>query len=114
MVLRQQTTDWPRASDYDTDLVALRPGGGTRALLQQPAHHVGDLDVAQDLLRDGRFGGPAPKPAAFPAATWLYPTALGVLAAIVLPPWVGWLLVRRARRRIPATMAATKIPHHAR
>jgi hypothetical protein len=77
------------------DLLALRPGGGTTTLIHPSGVAIWDLDVARDLLVDGRFGGPSPEPPPFPAADWLY-----VTAAAVLLPIVGLVIViRRVRRR---------------
>ncbi|UWZ39545.1 hypothetical protein Drose_15695 [Dactylosporangium roseum] len=84
------------------NLLAVRPGGGTTQLIHPEGVQIWDIDVAHDLVLDGRFGGPSPKPAVFPAAGWLYwlvltPTA-GLLLIVVLI--VRWR--RRARRWRPA------------
>ncbi|MER7001496.1 hypothetical protein ABT297_00350 [Dactylosporangium sp. NPDC000555] len=84
------------------DLLAVRPGGGTTQLIRPEYVFIWDIDVAHDLVVDGRFGGPSPAPAAFPAARWLY--------WLVLTPTTGLLLLvaavvwwwRRVRRRRPA------------
>ena len=81
-------------------LLAMRPGGGTARLIQPEHVQIWDIDVAHDLLVDGRFGGPSPGPAAFPAARWLYwlvltaTTALAVLFVTV----IRWRRTRRWRR----------------
>ncbi len=92
-------TPWPEVEEqtgyravHDVELLALHPDGGRR-LVATPPGAVWDLDVARDLLLDGRFGGPAPRPAPLPAAPWLY----GLLAAVVLP--VGAILALWWRRR---------------
>lgn len=80
------------------DLLAVRPGGGTTQLIRPEGVQIWDVDVAHDLVVDGRFAGPSPEPAAFPAARWLYwlvltPTAGLLLLVVVVVTW--W---RRARR----------------
>ncbi len=61
---------------------------------------IWDIDVAHDLRVDGRFGGPAARPAAFPPATWLH---IAGVVALMPPALLVYLLVatrrRRARRR---------------
>jgi hypothetical protein len=87
-------------------LVALRADGATEVLLDPPDHVVG-MDVAQDLLEAGRFGGPAREPTALPARPLiLLPiTAMAAPVFLVLLGLVGWRLARRrsAARRAAAT-----------
>ncbi|BCJ63689.1 hypothetical protein GCM10009779_46760 [Polymorphospora rubra] len=88
-------------------LLAVRPGGGTTQLIRQEGVWVWDIDVAHDLVVDGRFGGPSPEPTAFPAAWWLY--------CLVLTPTVGLLLlvvlVVRWRRRAPRRAVPLPTPN---
>jgi hypothetical protein len=74
------------------NLLAMRPGGGTTRLIHPQGVQIWDIDVAHDLLVDGRFGGPSPGPAAFPAARWLYwlvftPTAVLLLLVMLVVRW---------------------------
>ncbi|MGC9669351.1 hypothetical protein ACNTMW_22695 [Planosporangium sp. 12N6] len=79
------------------EVVALRPGGGRAVLVRLPAdaHHV---DVARDLLAEGRFGG-APPSTGDRLSDWLGGLAgrLAVLAAIVAGV-VGVVVLRRRIR----------------
>jgi len=79
------------------DLLALRPGGGTTVLVRPRGVAMWDIDVASDLVVDGRFQAAAYRPAVFPAAYWAAVPAAGV----VLSPLglLAVLLVRRRRGR---------------
>lgn len=77
----------------DVDLLALRPRGGTSVLLDKPARQVWDIDVPQNLLREGRFGGPSPAPGVLPLPWWIE-VPVAVLLALI-----GWRIFCRARRR---------------
>ncbi|WP_433073109.1 hypothetical protein ACQP1P_24990 [Dactylosporangium sp. CA-052675] len=85
---------WQR--DGTAVVVALRRGGGTTRLLQPDGVDVWDIDVARDLVLDGRFGGPSPAPAPFPTAAWL--SRATPTPALLLPLLAG-LVVRAVRRR---------------
>nr|BFE58850.1 hypothetical protein GCM10020063_033760 [Dactylosporangium thailandense] len=103
---RDQEDDGTGSAAYDlpvayrtvsaADLLALHRGGGTTRLIQPDGVDVWDIDVAHDLLLDGRFGGPSPDPAAFPAASWLYWVTLTPAVLLLL---VAGLIVRAVRRR---------------
>jgi hypothetical protein len=84
---------------YNVDsvtLLALRPDGVTETLLRPPAGVVG-LDLARDLVDAGRFGGPAPAPAVFPARWVIVIPLLGLgLPALA----VGLLLFGVTRRLV--------------
>jgi hypothetical protein len=83
------------------NLLALSPGGGTVQLIRPESVQLWDIDVAHDLLVEGRFGGPSPQPTPFPAASWLYwvlVTPLAVLLLIIAVVVVVW---RRTRRPLP-------------
>jgi hypothetical protein len=83
------------------------PGGDTKgdtsgdtSVLLDPPDDVGSIDIAQDLVRDGRFGGPVPSPSIFPVrwgvvvqGALCYGAPLSVLVLIVV------VIVRRFRRR---------------
>src|SRR5262249_4444492 len=85
-------------------LLGLSPDGTTTTLLDPP-ERVTSLDVAQDLVVAGRFGGPGSSASLTPvrdlAGWWYYlvpslicvVTVLGVVLAVLR----GW--VRRRRRR---------------
>jgi hypothetical protein len=74
-------------------LVALRPDGTVDTLVETPVG-VSDVDLPDDLVRAGAFGGPAPQPSIWAAPAWAY-----LIAAVPLL-CVLWL-VRRLRRRRP-------------
>jgi hypothetical protein len=76
-----------------SQLLALRRGGGQASLMTLPAF-VERIDVARDLVLGDRFGGPAPRPAGWPLAQWVYWAAGALLVAV--PLTVLW--VRRRRR----------------
>jgi hypothetical protein len=83
-----------------THVVALKPGGGRTPLVDLPAdaHHV---DLARDLVADGRFGADPPSATAR-AADWvrgLLAPLLAVLGAAVAAVGVA-LWLRRRRRRV--------------
>jgi hypothetical protein len=82
------------------ELLALRPGGGTsRPVRVASGVEVWDIDVAADLLREGRFGGTAPRPTPFPAAVWLYGYPLTAACLILLLVCLGSIWRRWTRRR---------------
>jgi hypothetical protein len=84
-------TGW--AETRHLTLVALGADGTVRTLLDPPGD-VGTMDVAADLVRAGRFGGPAPAAAAFPARGIIWVTVgwSVFLAAVLL--LILWLLSR--------------------
>jgi hypothetical protein len=82
-------------------LLAVRPGGGTTQLIRPEGVEVWDIDVAHDLLLDGRFGGPSPEPGAFPPARWLYWLVLTPIAGLAGLALLVVLLVRSRRRWAP-------------
>ena len=75
-------------------VVVLRPGGGTRTVLDPPGE-VNGVDIPLNLVRAGAFGGPAPYPSVFPAR------GIIVLPAVLfgVPLLVLALLARRRLRR---------------
>ncbi|MEV8512024.1 hypothetical protein [Dactylosporangium sp. NPDC051484] len=82
-------------------VLALRPDGTISVALDPPAD-VSSIDIAQDLLRDGQFGGPVPAPSILPAR-WPV-VAQGALFALcllvpVLLATVAVVVVLRAVRR---------------
>ncbi|WP_238007811.1 hypothetical protein KZZ52_50065 [Dactylosporangium sp. AC04546] len=80
-------------------VLALRPDGAVSVVLDPPAD-VSSIDIAQDLLRDGRFGGPVPDPAALPAR-WsvIASAALCLLVPVLLAAAVAVVVLRAVRRR---------------
>jgi hypothetical protein len=74
VVVQYETEDDVTAGTYDTDawgtrhvrVLALRPGAAVDVVLDPP-DDVSSVDIAQDLLRNGQFGGPVPAPAMLPA-----------------------------------------------
>lgn len=80
-------------------LPALRPDGTVSVVLDPPAG-VSSVDIPQDLLREGRFGGPVPAPAALPAR-WpvIAQAALCLLAPVLLAAAAVVVMVRAVRRR---------------
>ncbi|MEW1586313.1 hypothetical protein AB0283_12765 [Micromonospora vinacea] len=83
-------------TDRQTLLAALSPDRGREVLVTTPVGST-DLMVPGDLLTRAAFGGPEPRPSPFAAPLWVYLVlAVPTLLAIAL-------VVRRARRRRPAT-----------
>ncbi|MFF5233000.1 hypothetical protein [Dactylosporangium sp. NPDC000521] len=85
-------------------VLALRPDGTTGVVLDPPAD-VSSVDIAQDLIRSGRFGGPVPSPAVLPVrwapvaeAAALALCVLCVLSPLLLIAGAAVRLVRRRRR----------------
>ncbi|MEV0129597.1 hypothetical protein AB0H83_14210 [Dactylosporangium sp. NPDC050688] len=76
----------------------LRAGHDVR--LSPDGNLVSSVDIAQDLLREGRFGGSVPAPAALPAR-WsvIAQGALCLLVPVLLATAVVVLMVRAVRRR---------------
>lgn len=82
----------------DATLVALRLGADPEVLVDSPGQVVA-MDVPRDLLEAGRFGGPARKPAPFPARPLILVPAVPLLTVLVgLVGLVVVLQVRRWRR----------------
>jgi hypothetical protein len=92
------SADGPTVNPTDARIVALVPGGGATALVDLPAGAYG-VELAADLVKAGRFGGPTP---GFLAR--LGDTLNGIvemiwpLAAAILLGYGGWRLARRFRR----------------
>jgi hypothetical protein len=87
-------------------VLTLRPGAEPQVVLDPPAH-VNSIDVAQDLIRDGEFGGPVP-PASMLPARW---SVLGQLGLCLLLPLAAVtaavvLIRRRVLRRRKAAARA--------
>ncbi|MDG4823836.1 hypothetical protein O7635_18425 [Asanoa sp. WMMD1127] len=80
-----------RADYYHRNLVALRPDGVVETLVETPTR-VSGVEVPDDLLRAGAFGGARPEPSPWAAPAWAY---LVVAAPCLLALWI----VRRVRRR---------------
>ncbi|WP_432994256.1 hypothetical protein [Dactylosporangium sp. CA-233914] len=80
-------------------VLALQPDGTVSVVLDPPAD-VSSIDIAQDLLRDGRFGGPVPTPAALPAR-WsaVAQSAPFLLVPVLLAAAVVVVVLRAVRRR---------------
>ncbi|GAA3750970.1 hypothetical protein GCM10022225_39170 [Plantactinospora mayteni] len=92
---------WNDTGWYETGhvtLLALGPDGSTRTLIDPP-DDVLTMDVAQDLLTAGRFGGPSSTASMFPARgiIWVAAIPLGCLSAVV--GVVALLVVYAVRRR---------------
>ncbi|MGI5151033.1 hypothetical protein ACQEVC_32510 [Plantactinospora sp. CA-294935] len=92
---------WNDTGWYETGhvtLLALGPDGSTRTLIDPP-DDVLTMDVAQDLLTAGRFGGPSSTAAMFPArgVIWVAAVPLGCLAVVV--GLVALAVVAAVRRR---------------
>ncbi|GAA1534878.1 hypothetical protein GCM10009827_061300 [Dactylosporangium maewongense] len=97
ILLEPDDTGW--SETRHVRVLALRPDGTVSVVLDPPGD-VSSIDIAQDLLRDGRFGGPVPAPAALPAR-WSVIAQAGVLALCVLSPvlLIAALVIRLVRRR---------------
>jgi hypothetical protein len=80
------------------ELLALPPGGAPVPLVRTPKSEVWDLDVARDLILEGRFGGPSPRPGILPVARWV-PGWIGATIVFLLVVGLFVRLVRRRRRR---------------
>jgi hypothetical protein len=72
-------------------LLGLQAGGGQHALVKLPSG-VSHVDVAADLVKEGRFDGRSPRPMPLPAPFWAW-TLLAVLLILL------YSLYRRIRRR---------------
>jgi hypothetical protein len=81
-------------------LLALHAGGGLERLIALPAF-VDRIDVARDLVVADRFGGPAPAPAVWPIAHYVYRVTAVLLLVFVAGPLLVWRLIRRIRRHRP-------------
>ncbi|GAB3837221.1 hypothetical protein ACFPIJ_17040 [Dactylosporangium cerinum] len=86
-------------------VLALRPGGAVDVVLEPPGD-VSSIDIAQDLVRNGRFDGRVPAPAILPAR-WsaVAQEALFVLCLLTPVAVAVVILVRvlaARRRRITA------------
>ncbi|MEV4620119.1 WD40 repeat domain-containing protein [Asanoa sp. NPDC049573] len=83
------------SADPQVTLVALRPDGTLDTLVDTPVG-VSGLEIPENLLRAGAFGGPAAHPSMWAAPAWAY-----LLAAVpvLLLLWIVRGVVRRARRR---------------
>ncbi|WP_238006418.1 hypothetical protein KZZ52_15890 [Dactylosporangium sp. AC04546] len=109
VVQYQSEDDVTAATTDDTDawgtrhvrVLALRPGAAVNVVLEPPAD-VSSIDIAQDLLRNGRFDGPVPAPAMLPAR-WSVVAQEALFVLCLLAPVavavVVFVRVRAARRR---------------
>jgi WD40 repeat protein len=84
----------------EPQLLVLHAGGGRDRLIALPAF-VDRIDVAHDLVVADRFGGPAPAPAVWPIAHYVYRVTAALLFVFVALPLLAWRLIRRVRRRRP-------------
>ncbi|GIF66857.1 hypothetical protein Ais01nite_48920 [Asanoa ishikariensis] len=82
-----------RAEPDHRTLVALRPSGEVDTLVDTPPG-VYNLEVPDDLLRSGSFGGTPPTPSPWAAPAWAY---LLVASPFLL---VLWIFRRRRQRRV--------------
>jgi len=103
VVLTYRSSAPAGATAYEGDrheprLLALHPGGGRDRLIALPPF-VDRIDVARDLVVAGRFGGPAPKPALWPIAHYVYRVSAVLLFLFVAVPLLAWRLARRWARR---------------
>jgi hypothetical protein len=93
-----EPADEPARTPSDARIVALVPGGGTTDLVDLPTGAYG-VELAADLVRAGRFGGPTPG-----LLTRFGDTLNGIvemvwpLAAAVLLGYGAWRVTRRLRR----------------
>ncbi|WP_432837725.1 hypothetical protein [Dactylosporangium sp. CA-092794] len=103
--IRQEPDDTGWAETRHVRVLALRPDGTAGVVLDPPAG-VSSIDIAQDLLGDGRFGGPVPAPAALPAR-WsvVAQGALFLLVPVLLATAAAVVILRAIRRRRTATRA---------
>jgi hypothetical protein len=83
---------------HEPRLLALHAGGGQDRLIALPAF-VDRIDVARDLVIADRFGGPAPAPAVWPIAHYVYRVTATLLVVFVVLLLLAWRLIRRIRRR---------------
>ncbi|MET7426465.1 hypothetical protein [Dactylosporangium sp. NPDC005555] len=110
VVVRHELEDDVLSGDDETgwtptrhvSVLTLRPDG-TVAVVLDPPDGVTSIDIAQDLLRDGRFGGPVPDPAVLPAR-WsvLAQVSLCLLVPLLVVAAAVVAIVRAVRRRRPA------------
>lgn len=66
----------------DVRVLALHANGTTSVLLDPP-DDVTSIDIPQDLIREGAFGGPVPSPSLFPAR-WSVVARLSLCTAVPL------------------------------
>jgi hypothetical protein len=92
------TTEWNDTGWYETGdvtLLALRPDGSTRVLLDPP-DAVLTLDIARDLLMENRFGGPSSTASMFPPRPIVLIPVVPIIVAAALG--IVLLIIRRVRR----------------
>ncbi|GGM85436.1 hypothetical protein ACFFX1_05930 [Dactylosporangium sucinum] len=87
-----------RSETRHVRVLALQPDGAVSVVLDPPAE-VSSIDIAQNRLRDGRFGGPVPDPAALPARWSVIAQAALCLLVPVLLATAAVVVIRRAVRR---------------
>jgi hypothetical protein len=83
---------------HEPRLLTLHAGGGQDRLIALPAF-VDRIDVARDLVLADRFDGPAPAPAGWPIAHYVYRVTGVLLFVFVVLPLLGLRVIRRIRRR---------------
>jgi len=86
-------------------LVALAPDGSTRVLIDPP-DSVLTMDVAHDLLEAGRFGGPSPTAAMFPARRIILVAVVPVAGLLLVAGMLVALLVHCRRSQRAATRSS--------
>lgn len=97
---KEKGSDWDDTDWYTTGhvtLLGVRPDGATRTLLDPP-DGVLTIDVPDDLLRAGRFGGPPSVAEPFPARPIILVVIVPVLIPLLVILVVIGLVVRRLRR----------------
>ncbi|MET7398251.1 hypothetical protein ABZS66_32655 [Dactylosporangium sp. NPDC005572] len=97
-LLEPDETGW--SETRHVRVLALQPDGAVSVVLDPPGD-VSSIDIAQYLLRDGRFGGPVPDPAALPARWSVIAQAA---LCLLVPATAAVVVVLRAvrRRRVAA------------
>lgn len=90
-------------------LTARTPDGRVETLLDPPGEVLG-VEVARDLLEAGRFGGPAARPAMFPARNIIVVPLVLFGTPLLLVLGITGLVLWRRRRRAWTTRATPSDP----
>ncbi|GAA2638266.1 hypothetical protein GCM10010399_84460 [Dactylosporangium fulvum] len=105
ILLEPDDTGW--SETRHVRVLALRPDGTASVVLEPPAD-VSSIDIAQDLLRDGRFGGPVPAPAAWPVRWSVAARGALVVLCLLVPVLLAAAVVVVVLRAVHRRRAAAR------